>query len=97
MGLVHGEKTSFFLNPKKPRVTQSRIRNSTKDKKKAIKKLIKNFLTFRKTYFQKILTYPRVKLNLKLISITQVREDQSSEFILFEKRSLSCFKEYAKQ
>ena len=52
----------FFLNLKKSRVAQSTIRNVTNDEKKSfIQELIKNFLTFIKTYFQKILTCPRMK------------------------------------
>ena len=61
----YGEKSSkFFLNLEKTRATQSTIRNITKDKKTlhVIKKLIKNFLTFIKAYFQKILTCLRLKL-----------------------------------
>ena len=46
MGLVRGEKTSFFLNPKIPRATQSRIRNSTKDKKKSYKKINEELFDF---------------------------------------------------
>ena len=61
----YGEKSSkFFLNLEKTRSKQSTIRNITKDKKTlhVIKELIKNFLTFIKAYFQKILTCPRMKL-----------------------------------
>ena len=62
----YGEKSSkFFLNLEKSRAAQSTFRNITKDKKKltyVVKELIKNFLTFIKAYFQKILTCPRIKL-----------------------------------
>ena len=62
----YGEKSSkFFLNLEKSRAAQSTFRNITKDKKKltyVVKELIKNFLTFIKAYFQKILTCPRMKL-----------------------------------
>ena len=59
------EKSSkFFLNLEKSRAAQNAIRNITKDEKTldVIKELIKSFLTFIKTYFQKILTCPRMKL-----------------------------------
>ena len=55
----YGEKSSkFFLNLEKTRATQSTIRNITKDKKNlhVIKQLIKNFFTFIKASFLKILT-----------------------------------------
>ena len=61
----YDEKPSkFFLNLEKTRSRQSTIRNITKDKKTShvIKELIKNFLTFIKAYFQKILTCRRMKL-----------------------------------
>ena len=62
----YGEKSSkFFLNLEKSRAAQSTFRNITKDKKNltyVVKELIKNFLTFIKAYFQKILTCPRIKL-----------------------------------
>ena len=55
----YGEKSSkFFLNLEKSRAAQSTFRNITKDKKNltyVVKELIKNFLTFIKAYFQKIL------------------------------------------
>ena len=59
------EKSSkFFLNLEKSRAAQNTIRNITKDEKilDVIKELIKSFLTFIKTYFQKTLTCPRMKL-----------------------------------
>ena len=62
----YGEKSSkIFLNLEKSRAAQSTFRNITKDKKNltyVVKELIKNFLTFIKAYFQKILTCPRIKL-----------------------------------
>ena len=61
----YGEKSSkFFLNLEKTRATQSTIRNITKDKKdlNVIKEFIKNFSTFLKAYFQKILRCQRMKL-----------------------------------
>ena len=62
----YGEKSSkFFLNLEKSGAAQSTFRNITKDKKNltyVVKELIKNFLTFIKAYFQKILTCPRIKL-----------------------------------
>ena len=55
---------NVFLNLERSRAPQSTIRNIKKDGKglHVIKELIKNFLTFIKTYFQKILTCPRMKL-----------------------------------
>ena len=62
----YGEKSSkFFLNLEKSGAAQSTLQNITKDKKNltyVVKELIKNFLTFIKAYFQKILTCPRIKL-----------------------------------
>ena len=61
----YGEKSSkFFLNLEKSISAQSTMRNIAKDKKAlhVMKELMKNFLTFIKAYFQKILTCPRMKL-----------------------------------
>ena len=66
MGLVHGEKTSFFLNPKKPRVTQSRIRNSTKDKKKSYKKIIEELFDFYKNLFPENLNLFKSETKFKI-------------------------------
>ena len=60
-----------------------------------IKELIKSFLTFMKTYFQKILTCSKMKLQfLNLLSIPQLVEDQARdcEFILSEKDLLLVLK-----
>ena len=60
-----------------------------------IKELIKSFLTFMKTYFQKILTCSKTKLQfLNLLSIPQLVEDQARdcEFILSEKDLLLVLK-----
>ena len=61
----YGEKSSiFFFNLEKSRAAQTQFKILQKIKKPlhVIKELIKNFLTFIKAYFQKILTCPRMKL-----------------------------------
>ena len=58
------KSSNILLDLEKTRAAQSTIRNITKEKKNphVIKELIKNFLTFIKAYFQKILLCPRMKL-----------------------------------
>ena len=57
-------KNVIATNTVKYSLQQSTIRNIAKDKKilHVIRELIKKLLTFIKTYFQKILMRPRMKL-----------------------------------
>ena len=78
-----GEKSSkFFLNLKKSRVAQFEILQEIK-KVECYKELINNFLTFIKAFFQKIskneinVSKNKIVQILKLVSISQVKEDQS--------------------